>query len=140
MVVKAAISALDDAYTHIFTTQLKQSGGRGVPWLLFSSSSLTAKASTDQLGDDDADKVLQEYHCWMRDTYVSCREQLLCLLLHPNQTLAVREMLACLCACLCACFCECLFARLCACFCARLCACLVYVAVMVDSVKRTRPK
>lgn len=83
--MKAAVAALEHTYSHIITAQSQQSDGGGIPWLLQPSSS--EDSSND--GDGDGNDVLQQYYCWMRDTYYSMRDQLLCLLLHPNHTLAV---------------------------------------------------
>lgn len=73
VVVKASLAALDKVYSHIVSQG-------DLAWLLHSPR------TKDHPHDDD--DVLHEYRCWMRATYISCRDQLLFLLLHPQYTVA----------------------------------------------------
>ncbi len=75
VVVKASLAALDKVYSHIVSQG-------DLAWLLHSPR------TKDHPHDDD--DVLHEYRCWMRATYISCRDQLLFLLLHPQYAVAVR--------------------------------------------------
>lgn len=73
VLVKAALTALDKVYSHLISEG-------GSEWLLHLPKGK----------GHPHDDVLHEYRQWMRSVYVSCRDQLLCLLFHPKQTVAVR--------------------------------------------------
>lgn len=76
--VKAAVSALERVYSHLCQQEEHHVWLRAFPLPL-----------SQVEGCPHDDEVLYEYQCWMRSMYGSCRDQLLCLLLHPNQSLAV---------------------------------------------------
>ena len=85
VVVKAAISALDKVYSHIATQ-------KDVSWMLRPPKASTKRCShgdDEEAEDDSSATIVHQHHLWMRATYVSCRDQLLCLLHHPQQTVAV---------------------------------------------------
>ena len=44
---------------------------------------------TSKIHDDRHDDVLHQYHCWMREVYGQCQQQLLCQVLHPEPKVAV---------------------------------------------------
>lgn len=73
-VVMAAIAALDNVYSH-FAAQ----------------GDLTWMPRPPKVEDRSHDDVLYEYSCWRREVCGSCRDQLLCLLLHPQHSVAVRR-------------------------------------------------
>lgn len=77
-VVKAAISALDQVYSHLSEQEENHVWMRSLPLPL-----------SKVKGRSSADEILYEYQSWMKGMYRSCQEQLVCLLLHPQQSLAV---------------------------------------------------
>ena len=88
MLVKAALSALDKAYSHIATQ-------KDVSWMLHPPKTKTMRSHGDEDHEEDDDSsaaIVHQHHLWMRATYISCRDQLLCLLHHPQQTVAVKAL------------------------------------------------
>ena len=70
--LKAVIIALSQVYSHIITQDNH--------WLI---------PKPEVEGHCQGD-VVEEYYCWLRDVYGACQGQLLCLLIHPQQSVAVR--------------------------------------------------
>ena len=69
--LKAVIIALSQVYSHIITQDNH--------WLI---------PKPEVEGHCQGD-VVEEYYCWLRDVYGACQGQLLCLLIHPQQSVAV---------------------------------------------------